>query len=249
MSKIIVPGVGPKDAKIAFVAEALGADEERASKPFVGIAGEMFDSILNQAGIVRSQCYITNVIKEHPYNNDISKFIKFSSLSDVVKTTAEYKVYENELIEELNGISANIIVCCGQVATYALCRHPRGIVKKHRGSVQLSKTLKGDRKVIPTIHPSAVNRGDYKYKYYIKNDFERALFESTFSELKFPPEKLLISPTCTEYGFLPGIHLIPLCVSFSSESLSSSSLSPDIGAAPPVGSPPAVINPAAPVVC
>jgi hypothetical protein len=72
----IVPPSGPTDCKIAFVGEAPGADEVRYMKPFVGKAGKIFSNILRSVGVIREHCYITNVVKERPPGNDISKFIK-----------------------------------------------------------------------------------------------------------------------------------------------------------------------------
>ena len=55
-------GEGPKDAKIVLIGEAYGAEEEKALRPFVGMAGTVLDQCLRAAGLVRSQLYITNLL-------------------------------------------------------------------------------------------------------------------------------------------------------------------------------------------
>ncbi|MGC9515541.1 uracil-DNA glycosylase [Methanocrinis sp.] len=64
-----VPGEGPDRADILLVGEAPGRDEDLAGRPFVGRAGSVLDSCLNDAGIERSRVFITNVVKCRPPEN------------------------------------------------------------------------------------------------------------------------------------------------------------------------------------
>src|SRR5437764_3829120 len=56
-------GEGPRDARVMFVGEQPGDQEDRAGKPFVGPSGAMLDSVLEKVGIDRSQVYVTNAVK------------------------------------------------------------------------------------------------------------------------------------------------------------------------------------------
>ncbi|HEV7474466.1 MAG TPA: UdgX family uracil-DNA binding protein, partial [Pyrinomonadaceae bacterium] len=56
-------GEGRRRAIIMFVGEQPGNEEDLAGKPFVGPAGRLFDTALDEAGIDRSQTYVTNVVK------------------------------------------------------------------------------------------------------------------------------------------------------------------------------------------
>src|SRR5437879_11156255 len=56
-------GEGPLDASIMFVGEQPGDQEDLAGRPFVGPAGAIFDAALEQAGIDRSEVYVTNAVK------------------------------------------------------------------------------------------------------------------------------------------------------------------------------------------
>ena len=60
-------GEGPLDATIMFVGEQPGDQEDLAGRPFVGPAGAVFDAALEQAGIDRSQVYVTNAVKHFKF--------------------------------------------------------------------------------------------------------------------------------------------------------------------------------------
>lgn len=63
----MVFGAGPADAKLMFVGEAPGDQEDKAGQPFVGPAGRLFDRALAQAGIDRSSAYVTNAVKHFKF--------------------------------------------------------------------------------------------------------------------------------------------------------------------------------------
>lgn len=65
----IVFGTGNKDAKIMFIGEGPGADEDAQAKPFVGKAGKLMDMAFGIVGIKREEVYITNVVKCRPPAN------------------------------------------------------------------------------------------------------------------------------------------------------------------------------------
>jgi uracil-DNA glycosylase family 4 len=71
--KNAVPGEGQLSAKIMFIGEAPGKNEDDQGKPFVGAAGKILDQSLKKAGIDRAQVFITNVVKCKPPNNRIPK--------------------------------------------------------------------------------------------------------------------------------------------------------------------------------
>jgi DNA polymerase len=87
----IVASDGALNSKIAFVGEAPGEEETRQGIPFVGSAGKLFSKIMATAGLRRSACYITNVIKERPNKNNIKQFVDLSKKHPV--ETSEYKEY------------------------------------------------------------------------------------------------------------------------------------------------------------
>ncbi len=65
----LVFGVGPANARLFFVGEGPGADEDRLGEPFVGRAGRLLDRILAAMGLDRDRVYIANVVKCRPPGN------------------------------------------------------------------------------------------------------------------------------------------------------------------------------------
>lgn len=190
---IKVYGEGPLDAKIALVGEALGEDEVLRHRPFVGPTGQLLDRLMHVAGITRSMCRITNVIKERPVGNKISQFIKFPSkgFAEPVMTD-EYRAYERLLYDEITSLDCNVVVALGNVPLYALTRE-RGITK-WRGSILNSDVTR--KKVIPTFHPSsALPFRNFLNQRIIVRDLIRAKSESDCPDLNIPERCFILKPS------------------------------------------------------
>jgi DNA polymerase len=67
--KNAVPGEGSPNARIMFIGEAPGADEDAQGRPFVGRAGQLLDKIIAACGLKRSEVYIGNILKCRPPDN------------------------------------------------------------------------------------------------------------------------------------------------------------------------------------
>ncbi len=65
----LVPGEGNPRARVVVVGEAPGAREDATGRPFVGPAGKLLDGLLAEAGLLRSDVFITNVVKARPPGN------------------------------------------------------------------------------------------------------------------------------------------------------------------------------------
>jgi uracil-DNA glycosylase len=171
---------GPIPAKIMLVGEAPGAEEERLGRPFVGASGYELDRMLHDAGISRSECFITNLCRIRPPNNDINQFIakaKKDRTSEHVKLREKWvlkPVLEgfNQLQTELQAVQPNVVIALGGSAAWALAGVPS--ITRWRGSM-LYCDLPGktDIKVIPTIHPASVLR-EWKQRIVVVHDLRRA---------------------------------------------------------------------------
>lgn len=194
----VVPGIGPSTAKIAIVGEAPGAYEDQQLRPFVGPAGTVLEQCLHAAGLIRSEVYLTNVIKVRPKNNDVSSYFNGRTFSEAGME------WVNLMREELNGHGCNIIVACGATAMAALTG--RYTITKLRGYVFQSIELQPERKVIPCIHPAAAlydRKGGakgalstsefkpYLYRHVIAADLKKAKAESASRELVRPQRNLV----------------------------------------------------------
>lgn len=191
-----VGAVGPSNADIMFVGEAPGKTEAIKGEPFVGRSGRLLSSLMTQAGIHRRLCYLTNVIKERPYRNQINPFINLGKNSYI---TEKGKPYIEILKKEIEEVNPNVIVAVGGASLFALTGKT-GITKQ-RGSI-LESTLVPGKKVIPIIHPAAALRAVYLYRRYIAKDLVRVKEESTTPEIDIPHYHLIVSPSyieCVEY--------------------------------------------------
>lgn len=181
----IIPPVGPPDAKIAIIGEAGGAYESMQLKPFVGPAGSVLEQCLHAAGLIRSECYMTNVIKWQPKGNVIEPY--FNTTKGTFTQLGMESVHQ--LREELDETECNVLVACGATAFAALT----GISKilKYRGYFFNSIGLSKQRKVLPTIHPAASLRGMYVYRHIISADLKKARLYSDSPTLTRPERTLV----------------------------------------------------------
>ena len=66
---IAVPGEGPDNARVLFIGEGPGENEDREGRPFVGAAGKLLTELLESIGVKRPEVFITNIVKCRPPNN------------------------------------------------------------------------------------------------------------------------------------------------------------------------------------
>lgn len=188
-SRTTVNGTGPLDCEIAIIGEAPGAEEERAGKPFIGMAGRLLDQLLTKGGIVRQACYIDNTVPIRPRNNDITEFLDISKKTPLI--TQEYTDGVGRLKSLLETCTANCIIALGNTPLYALTG--RTGITKWRGSI-LESTLLPGRKVLPTLHPSYALR-DYLAQRIIIADLQRAARQSAFPDIRRPVYELEVFPS------------------------------------------------------
>lgn len=92
-------GEGPDDARLVFVGEAPGYDEDREGRPFVGRAGKLLTKIILAMGLLREEVYICNILKCRPPNNR-------SPLPNEINTCRPYLVNQLSLLKQKRVICA-----------------------------------------------------------------------------------------------------------------------------------------------
>ncbi len=112
----IVFGVGDPDARLLFVGEAPGADEDRVGEPFVGRAGQKLNDMIRALGLMREQVYIANVLKVRPPEN------RAPTLDEMAKDGPF-------LNEQIRIIRPEVIVTLGNPATHWLLGITEGITR------------------------------------------------------------------------------------------------------------------------
>jgi len=203
-----------------LVGEAWGEKEEEEGTPFVGASGWLLNQMLSQAGIARSECYVTNVFNLRPKpSNDIknlcgSKAEGIPYLPQLGKgqyVRAQYAKEVERLYDEVIRERPKIVVALGATATWAFM-HTTGI-KQYRGAVAgsvdlISKRLGFVQKILPTYHPAMVAR-DYSARPIVIADLSKALRESTFPDIKRPVRNIWLYPTLEDLAVYERDYIIP----------------------------------------
>jgi uracil-DNA glycosylase len=118
-------GVGNPDAKLMFIGEAPGADEDAQGEPFVGRAGQLLTKIIKAMGFAREDVYIANILKCRP---DVAP----GSFGNRVPTPVEMQTCRPYLVEQIEVIQPQVIVALGAVAVEGLLGM-RGTMRELRG--------------------------------------------------------------------------------------------------------------------
>ena len=137
-------GEGDPQARLMFVGEGPGRDEDLQGRPFVGKAGELLDKMIGAIGLKREEIYIANVVKCRPPDNR-------TPTPDEAKTCLGYLHRQIELVRP------SVIVTLGATPLRELVGVSEGITRV-RG--QWRRVKVGDREipVMPTFHPAYVLR-------------------------------------------------------------------------------------------
>ena len=114
----VVLGEGDLHAKLMFVGEGPGQQEDLSGEPFVGAAGKLLDEMLNIIDLNRYNCYITNIVKcRPPHNRD--------------PLPQEQEACIGYLKKQLELIQPKIIVCLGRIAAQRLIKEDFRITREH----------------------------------------------------------------------------------------------------------------------
>ena len=138
-NKIVFADGNPK-AKLVFVGEGPGRDEDMQGLPFVGRAGKLLTSMIEAMGLQRQDVYICNVVKCRPPENRLPE-------PDEIKTCSPF------LMRQLDVVDPQVIVALGACAAQTLLQTTRGI-SHFRGQWQ---EFRG-RKLMATYHPAYLLR-------------------------------------------------------------------------------------------
>ena len=142
----IVFGEGASDAKVIFVGEQPGDQEDLVGRPFVGPAGELFDRALLEAGLDRRDLYVTNAVKHFKYQPRGKRRIHQKPNAGEVTACRWW------LEREIAVIQPHLIVALGSTAANTLARRPVTVTRE-RGPMPFD-SWKG----FVTVHPSYLLR-------------------------------------------------------------------------------------------
>lgn len=133
---LAVPGEGPANARILIVGEAPGRDEDRTGHPFVGASGRYLNQLFEGTGLVRSDLFITNIVKCRPPGNRMPKRDEVETCTDLY------------LFKQIERIDPALIVLLGGVAA-------RRLLGANSLSEVRGRFIEQDgRRYFPTYHPA-----------------------------------------------------------------------------------------------
>lgn len=141
-------GAGADGARVIFVGEQPGNDEDLAGQPFVGPAGKLLDKALEEAGIKRDEVYVTNAVKHFKWEPSGKRRLHKKPNSREIAACRPW------LLAELEVLKPQLLVCLGATAAQAL------IGKTFKVSQQRGIPIKSDLapNVMATVHPSSILR-------------------------------------------------------------------------------------------
>lgn len=159
----IVFGDGNPGAKLVFVGEGPGFEEDQQGKPFVGAAGQLLSRIIEAINLTRSQVYICNIVKCRPPKNRNPEPAEISTCFPFLE-------------RQIAAIQPDIICALGSVAAQTLLQTTMSI-SRLRGRFHEYKGIK----VLPTYHPAYLLRNPDK-KRDVWEDMKMLMKEYRYEE-------------------------------------------------------------------
>ncbi len=155
----LVFGVGNPKARIVFVGEAPGRDEDLQGEPFVGEAGGILTRLITRMGMTRDDVYICNVLKCRPPQNR-------DPLANEIEACSSF------MLRQVNAIGPEVIVALGTFAAQQLLQS-KAPISKLRGNFHDYNGIP----LMPTFHPSYLlrNKQDTKLFWLVWDDMVQVL--------------------------------------------------------------------------
>lgn len=143
-----VAGEGPAKARLMFVGEQPGDQEDLAGRPFVGPAGQVFDRAMAEAGLPRAETYVTNAVKHFKH------VLRGKRRIHQTPTTGEVSACRWWLDAERRIVRPRVIVALGATAAHAVFGKATPVSKVRGEALQLSDQAQA----VVTYHPSYLLR-------------------------------------------------------------------------------------------
>jgi DNA polymerase len=150
----VVFGEGSPTAKLMIFGEAPGADEDKSGHPFWGRAGQVFNSLLEQAGIKRDEIWISNTVKCRPTKGEGRRISNRAPLTPEIKACAIWRTGELDIIKP------RLILCLGSVAAKAIMGRDVKMTVERGQWFPFHMSLEGmeHSEVTVSYHPSYIMR-------------------------------------------------------------------------------------------
>ena len=149
----VVVGSGPSRAKVLIVGEAPGRQEDEGGEPFIGRSGQLLFRLLAEIGLVRDDCFVTNVVKCRPPANRAPRAHEMAACAPW-------------LALQISEVGSVPLLALGAIAARSVFGVTRGIGVIH------GRVLDADRhRGLVTYHPAAALRGGQRVVSIMRDDF------------------------------------------------------------------------------
>lgn len=201
----LVQAEGPQTATIAVVAEKGAAEEVKYGRPMVGRTGSLIREHLNKAGLDAGSGYATNIKLKGSVSGSVylTNAVHSFDNPDANPTCSDLIREQPRLYRELAALpNLRVIVACGAHAFASLTNfkyctkivlngEPETGIISRRGSKYLTPF---GIKLVAALHPAFYVRGEWRYKPITQFDFNRAVIESAYPEIRTTPRGYHIRP-------------------------------------------------------
>lgn len=178
---------GPRNASIFIVGEWPSHEDAQRGRVFSSTSGEELSRMLHDAGILRSECYLTTVARRNPPKGDAKLlFTKHTAKSLIL--TAELEFYRKVLLDEIREVRPKVIIAVGDLALWALTGN-WGIVKWRSSILSFEGIV-----VIPTFAPAMVMR-QWNWRYLAVHDMRRAAAYANGVGAPAPTYNFIVRPS------------------------------------------------------
>jgi len=192
-SNNLVMGVGNPNAKIMIVGDCPDVTSMKARRPFAGPRETVLESCLHQAGLTKSEVYMTNLIKD---DTVLAKYWK--GQTNRKKIVGDISGYRDVLIQEIISVRPKVIVTLDELPTF-IHTGEQSIVKVRGYPFKyglLDETIKPlSCIVLPALHPAKMIWANYIWRHYLAHDLRKAKLFSTNTALVGSPEIETLIPS------------------------------------------------------
>lgn len=214
--RVACPATLLPGSKVLLIGESPGREECAEGRGFVGLAGRVLQRAASLAGLEWTSLSLSNVVKRPPdggYSSDyfrrtfyetqeipiITKTGKISKkVKHVTKETPELLAWYEVLRDEISRLCPNLVVSVGSEATKALVELTE--IHKWRGSI-LESILCPGQKVLPVVHPSYIQRGQWSDFWPLVYDLQKAKREMEFPEIRREPYQAVVIESLEELEY------------------------------------------------
>lgn len=184
--RIVLPQ-GPRNAPILIIGDYPSREDLATGRIFSSTSGQELSRILHDANILRSECYLTTLMRRPPPQNEVKNFFSKHTAKTMLPSR-ELEVMRDFLLQEIAEVNPRVIICLGDLSLWALTGN-WGMVKWRGSILHHNESI-----VIPTHSPSAIMR-QWEWRYFTVHDIRKAASYAEGTGAPAPVYNFLVRPS------------------------------------------------------